>query len=183
MYGGKDPREYCISTKKFVVDDEGKLKGLETIRVDWTNNSGRWSMEEVKGSEEVRDFLCAIGDGAENFSCSVLPVSIGSASFGIPRTAEGVHRGPWRQDGPTDQHPDSHWRMFHPFTMSHIFFCFNSHVSFFTRNTQLACQACSELEVSDLALSLSPVSIADCPSSQIVAVVKWVYCCIHKMCR
>jgi hypothetical protein len=25
-----DPREYCISTKDFVVDDEGKLKGLNT---------------------------------------------------------------------------------------------------------------------------------------------------------
>lgn len=25
-----DPREYCISTKEFVVDDEGKLEGLNT---------------------------------------------------------------------------------------------------------------------------------------------------------
>jgi hypothetical protein len=25
-----DPREYCISTKEFVVDNEGKLKGLNT---------------------------------------------------------------------------------------------------------------------------------------------------------
>jgi glutamate synthase (NADPH/NADH) len=25
-----DPREYCISTKEFVVDDEGNLKGLNT---------------------------------------------------------------------------------------------------------------------------------------------------------
>ena len=27
---GRDPREYCISTKDFVVDDEGKLVGLNT---------------------------------------------------------------------------------------------------------------------------------------------------------
>ena len=27
---GSDPREYCISTKEFVLDDEGKLKGLNT---------------------------------------------------------------------------------------------------------------------------------------------------------
>lgn len=27
---GTDPREYCISTKEFVLDDEGKLKGLNT---------------------------------------------------------------------------------------------------------------------------------------------------------
>lgn len=48
-----DPREYCISTKEFVVDEEGKLKGLNTVRVEWTKDSGgRWKMEEVPGSEK-----------------------------------------------------------------------------------------------------------------------------------
>ena len=48
-----DPREYCISTKDFVVDEEGKLKGLNTVRVEWTKDSGgRWKMEEVPGSEK-----------------------------------------------------------------------------------------------------------------------------------
>jgi glutamate synthase (NADPH/NADH) len=46
-----DPREYCISTKDFVLDDQGKLKGLNTVRVEWTkDSSGRWKMEEVPGS-------------------------------------------------------------------------------------------------------------------------------------
>jgi len=50
---GQDPREYCISTKEFVVDEEGKLKGLETVRVEWTKDSGgRWKMEEVVGSQK-----------------------------------------------------------------------------------------------------------------------------------
>ncbi|KAG8767917.1 glutamate synthase [NADH] [Ceratobasidium sp. 428] len=50
---GNDPREYCISTKDFVVDDEGKLKGLNTVRVEWTKDSGgRWKMEEVPGSQK-----------------------------------------------------------------------------------------------------------------------------------
>jgi len=50
---GKDPREYSISTKEFVVDDDGKLKGLNTVRVEWTKDSaGRWKMEEVPGSEK-----------------------------------------------------------------------------------------------------------------------------------
>ncbi|KAF8201622.1 NADPH-dependent glutamate synthase [Pholiota molesta] len=50
---GNDPREYCISTKDFVLDDEGKLKGLNTVRVEWTKDSGgRWKMEEVPGSEK-----------------------------------------------------------------------------------------------------------------------------------
>lgn len=51
-FGGKDPRQYCISTKRFVLDDEGKLKGLDTVLVEWTEVGGKWSMEEVKGSEK-----------------------------------------------------------------------------------------------------------------------------------
>ena len=48
-----DPREYCISTKDFVVDEEGHLSGLNTVRVEWTKDSGgRWKMEEVPGSEK-----------------------------------------------------------------------------------------------------------------------------------
>lgn len=50
---GNDPREYCISTKEFVVDDNGKLLGLNTVRVEWTKDSGgRWKMEETPGSEK-----------------------------------------------------------------------------------------------------------------------------------
>ncbi|KAF8636732.1 hypothetical protein AX17_003535 [Amanita inopinata Kibby_2008] len=50
---GNDPREYSISTKEFVLDDEGQLKGLNTVRVEWTKDSGgRWKMEEVPGSEK-----------------------------------------------------------------------------------------------------------------------------------
>jgi len=48
---GSDPREYSISTKDFVVDEDGTLKGLNTVRVEWTKDSGgRWKMEEVPGS-------------------------------------------------------------------------------------------------------------------------------------
>lgn len=36
-----------------MLDDEGKLKGLNTVRVEWTKDSGgRWKMEEVPGSEK-----------------------------------------------------------------------------------------------------------------------------------
>ncbi|KDR81473.1 hypothetical protein GALMADRAFT_152334 [Galerina marginata CBS 339.88] len=50
---GNDPREYCISTKEFVLDEDGKLKGLNTVRVEWTKDSGgRWKMEEVPDSEK-----------------------------------------------------------------------------------------------------------------------------------
>ena len=52
---GKDPREYCISTKEFVSDGNGKLKGLNTVRVEWTkDHSGAWKMAEVPGSEKCK---------------------------------------------------------------------------------------------------------------------------------
>ena len=35
-YFRADPREYCISTKDFVVDDGGKLKGLNTGTIRFT---------------------------------------------------------------------------------------------------------------------------------------------------
>jgi len=49
---GDDPREYSISTKEFVLDEQENLRGLNTVRVEWTKDSGgRWKMEEVPGSE------------------------------------------------------------------------------------------------------------------------------------
>jgi len=51
---GNDPREYCISTKNFVVDAEGKLAGINTVKVEWTKDgNGVWKMAEVKGSEKM----------------------------------------------------------------------------------------------------------------------------------
>ncbi|GJJ12272.1 glutamate synthase [NADH] [Clathrus columnatus] len=50
---GNDPREYCISTRDFVVDEDGKLTGVNTVRVEWTKDSGgRWKMEEVPDSDK-----------------------------------------------------------------------------------------------------------------------------------
>lgn len=52
---GSDPREYCISTKRFVKGEDGKLKGLDTVKVEWQMVGGQWKMEEVKGSEKVNN--------------------------------------------------------------------------------------------------------------------------------
>lgn len=50
---GKDPREYSINAKEFVSDGDGKVKGINTIRVAWEKDSlGNWKMSEVPGSEE-----------------------------------------------------------------------------------------------------------------------------------
>lgn len=50
---GKDPREYCISTKEFVDDGNGNVKGVKTVRVEWKKNeAGQFVMTELPGSEE-----------------------------------------------------------------------------------------------------------------------------------
>ena len=50
---GKDPREYCISTKEFVDDGNGNVKGIKTVRVEWKKNeAGQFAMSEIPGSEE-----------------------------------------------------------------------------------------------------------------------------------
>jgi glutamate synthase (NADPH/NADH) len=50
---GKDPREYCVMSKDFVDDGTGKVKGINTIRVEWTRSAtGGWDMKQVEGSEQ-----------------------------------------------------------------------------------------------------------------------------------
>ncbi|KAI9792297.1 MAG: glutamate synthase [NADH] [Peltula sp. TS41687] len=50
---GKDPREYCVLSKEFVDDGEGKVKGINTIRVEWTKSaSGGWDMKQLEGTEQ-----------------------------------------------------------------------------------------------------------------------------------
>jgi glutamate synthase (NADPH/NADH) small chain len=46
---GTDPRAYSLLTKRFLVDDEGRLSGVETIEVEWVD--GR--PVEVAGSEKT----------------------------------------------------------------------------------------------------------------------------------
>lgn len=50
---GKDPRQYSITTKEFLDDGNGNIKGVNTIQVEWTQSpTGQWSMKEVAGSEK-----------------------------------------------------------------------------------------------------------------------------------
>ncbi|KAF9968571.1 glutamate synthase [NADH] [Actinomortierella ambigua] len=53
IMNGKDPREYNVLSKEFVSDGQGRVKGINTIRVEWTqDDKGRWSMRELPGSEQ-----------------------------------------------------------------------------------------------------------------------------------
>ena len=50
---GKDPREYCILSKGFVGDDNGNVKGIKTVNVDWVKEGGKFVMKEIAGTEKV----------------------------------------------------------------------------------------------------------------------------------
>lgn len=50
----KDPRIYEISSKEFIDDGHGNVKGIKTVRVEWTKDeNGRWKMNEIPDSEEI----------------------------------------------------------------------------------------------------------------------------------
>nr|GEW31813.1 glutamate synthase 1 [NADH], chloroplastic isoform X1 [Tanacetum cinerariifolium] len=51
---GKDPRSYEVLTKRFISGDNGEVKGVEIVRVQWAkDDSGRFQFKEVEGSEEI----------------------------------------------------------------------------------------------------------------------------------
>ncbi len=50
---GDDPRQYLISTKRFVGDALGHVKELHTVRIEWVKDNGRFAMREVPGSEKI----------------------------------------------------------------------------------------------------------------------------------
>lgn len=53
---GRDPRDYCLLSKEFLGDGQGNLTGIRAVKVRWSKASdGRFSMEEVAGSEHVVD--------------------------------------------------------------------------------------------------------------------------------
>ncbi|KAH7855225.1 hypothetical protein Vadar_022576 [Vaccinium darrowii] len=62
---GKDPRSYEVLTKRFVGDENGAVKGLEIVCIQWeTDASGKFQFKEVEGSEEIIEadlVLLAIG--------------------------------------------------------------------------------------------------------------------------
>lgn len=50
---GNDPREYCVMSTEFVDDGSGRVKGINTVRVEWSKSaSGGWDMKTIDGSEQ-----------------------------------------------------------------------------------------------------------------------------------
>ncbi len=52
---GRDPRRYCIMTKKFVGDENGHVKEAHTVEIEWKtgSNGGRPVPVEIPGTEKV----------------------------------------------------------------------------------------------------------------------------------
>jgi glutamate synthase (NADPH/NADH) small chain len=67
---GEDPRKYAIQTTKFIGDDNGHLKEIHTVQVEWVKDNGRAMPKSVPGTQKVLPaqlVLLALGfSGPEN---------------------------------------------------------------------------------------------------------------------
>ncbi len=50
---GHDPRNYRLLTKEFIGDEQGHVKAVKSIEVQWTANSGKTAMTEIPGTEKI----------------------------------------------------------------------------------------------------------------------------------
>jgi len=51
---GSDPRHYCITAKRFMADDRGNVKEVQTVNVEWVkDDQSRLSPREIPGTEKV----------------------------------------------------------------------------------------------------------------------------------
>lgn len=50
---GNDPRIYAVLTKQFVGDDTGRVKGIQTVEIDWSRPSNKAPFSEIAGTERL----------------------------------------------------------------------------------------------------------------------------------
>ncbi len=51
---GADPRQYCITTKKFAGDGNGYVKEIHTVKIEWKKDgAGRFVPVEIPGTEKI----------------------------------------------------------------------------------------------------------------------------------
>jgi glutamate synthase (NADPH/NADH) small chain len=51
---GRDPRQYCVQTKRFVGDDQGRVREVQTVRVEVSRDErGGLKFVEIPGSEQT----------------------------------------------------------------------------------------------------------------------------------
>ncbi|MDQ6972868.1 MAG: glutamate synthase subunit beta [Mariprofundaceae bacterium] len=44
-------RDWCVSTRRFIGDDDGHVQAIECVRVEWKQVDGQWKLNEIEGSE------------------------------------------------------------------------------------------------------------------------------------
>ena len=92
---GRDPREFSITTKRFVGDENGNVKEAHTVQVEWVKDAnGRSSPKEIAGTEkvwQVQEVLLAMGFlGPEDQMLEQLGVARDARSNVL---ADGEHYG------------------------------------------------------------------------------------------
>jgi glutamate synthase (NADPH/NADH) small chain len=50
---GDDPRRYAVQTTKFLGDEDGHVRAIETVQVEWVKNNGRATPRNIPGTEKV----------------------------------------------------------------------------------------------------------------------------------
>jgi glutamate synthase (NADPH/NADH) small chain len=50
---GGDPRSFSIQTRRFLGDAAGRVKGIETVGVEWVSDNGRFVPREIAGTERT----------------------------------------------------------------------------------------------------------------------------------
>jgi len=51
---GHDPREYLQTAKRFIGDEDGNVKEIETVQVEWVKDeNGRFSPREIPGTNQI----------------------------------------------------------------------------------------------------------------------------------
>ena len=77
---GADPRNYAIVSKRFVDNGEGRVRAVETQRVEWRTNGSRPQMKEIDGTLQQLDadlVLLAMGFlGPETYVAEALGVGL-----------------------------------------------------------------------------------------------------------
>jgi len=61
---GEDPRDYLINTTRFIGDENGHVRALEAVRVEWVNEGGRLVPKNIPGTERIYEadlVLLALG--------------------------------------------------------------------------------------------------------------------------
>lgn len=77
---GEDPRKFCVSSKKFIGDEQGNVKGVETVQIEWyKDESGQFKLRDIPGSEKYYEcdlVLIAMGFlGTENYLAKQLDLT------------------------------------------------------------------------------------------------------------